>query len=50
MPRWMSDGRNKDSEENIEIQPILTELSLHQNKNNSSDTKKPKELQGEKKR
>ncbi len=49
MPRWMSEGRNRDDDENVEnenveIQPILTELTLHLNKNN--DNKKPKELEG----
>ncbi len=47
MPRWMSSGRNKDDEENIEVQPILNELTLHQTKSvTKQEKKRPQKLEG----
>jgi hypothetical protein len=48
MPRWMGNGRNKDDEENVEIQPILNELTLHQTKSiTNHEKKKPQKVEGQ---
>ena len=44
MPRWMSEGRNRDHDDNVEIKPILTDLILQRS---TSGDKKPKELAGD---
>jgi hypothetical protein len=41
----MSEGRNCDTEENVDIQPILVDLSFRPQKNENK-AKKPEEVAG----
>jgi hypothetical protein len=43
MPRWMSEGRTRDEEDRVVIQPILTDLDLRRTR---TENKKPEEVAG----
>ena len=43
MPRFMSEGRTRDDEESVPIQPILIDLNLRPTK---TENKKPEEVAG----